>query len=151
MIHIQIDDEFWSEVKSTGLRRSARMACSLCGLPRESDFTIVITGDEQVRSLNSEFRHLDESTDVLSFPANENDPETGKGYLGDIIISFTRAARQANAAGHPTANELRLLVIHGILHLAGYDHTDADEERVMFNLQNEALNRLNISIKGFNT
>ncbi|MGB8252016.1 MAG: rRNA maturation RNase YbeY [Anaerolineaceae bacterium] len=93
---------------------------------------------------------MDDTTDVLSFPADEKDPETGKGYLGDIIISYPRATQQAAGAGHTTGDELSLLVIHGVLHLAGHDHAEVDEERIMFALQNDALNRLNLSIKGFN-
>ncbi|MGB8251620.1 MAG: rRNA maturation RNase YbeY, partial [Anaerolineaceae bacterium] len=93
MIHIQVDKEYWSVVKSTTLRQAAKAACSVCGLPKDSDFTIVITGDQQVRTLNAEFRKVDDITDVLSFPAEEKDPETGKGYLGDIIISYPRATQ----------------------------------------------------------
>jgi len=150
MIHIQVDKEYWSVVKSTALRQAARAACSVCGLPKDADFTIVITGDEQVRALNAEYRKVNATTDVLSFPAEEKDPETGKGYLGDIIISYPRATQQAAGAGHATENELSLLVIHGVLHLAGHDHAEDDEERIMFALQNDALSQMNLSIKGFN-
>ncbi len=151
MIHIQVDKEYWPFVNSSALRQAAKAAVNICGLPKDSDFTIVITGDEQVHALNAEYRKVDDSTDVLSFPADEKDPETGKGYVGDIIISYPRAAQQAAGVGQTTGAELSLLVIHGVLHLAGYDHAEVEEERVMFGLQNDALDHLNLTIRGFNS
>jgi probable rRNA maturation factor len=151
MIHIQVDESFWSSVKNADLRKAARMAASLGGLPDNANFTIVITHDQQVRKLNREFRKLDKTTDVLSFPSTEEDPDSGKRYHGDIIISYPRAAHQAAAAGHSSMDELCLLVVHGTLHLAGYDHAGVDEQSVMFTLQRDILNRLGINIKGFST
>lgn len=151
MIHIQIDEAYWPSVNSSDLRRAARMAATLAGLPEGTDFTIVITSDEQVRKLNHEYRKIDDTTDVLSFPSTEEDPDTGRPYQGDIIISQPRASQQAKAAGHSSMDELCLLVIHGTLHLAGHDHAGEDEKAVMFAQQREALNRLSINIKGFNS
>lgn len=150
MIHVQIDREYWSTISSPDLRKAAKAACKVVGLPQNVEFTVVITGDDQVRALNSEYRQVAETTDVLSFPADEEDPETGKDYIGDIIISYPRAVLQANAAGHATGDELTLLVIHGVLHLAGHDHADARDKKIMFDLQNEALNQMNIFLQGFN-
>ena len=149
MIHIQVDEEYWSSVNSAELRKAAKTACSVAGLPANSEFTIVITGDEQVRKLNREYRKIDDTTDVLSFPSEEKDPETGAGYLGDIIISHPRASRQAAKAGHSSQEEICLLVIHGTLHLAGHDHANKEQQKAMFSLQREALLSMNISIKGF--
>lgn len=151
MIHIQVDEEFWPSVNTAELRKAARAACQLGGLSLDADFTIVITGDKQVKALNSEFRKVKETTDVLSFPANEKDPDSGKGYLGDVVISYPRASQQASDAGHSSMNELSLLVVHGVLHLAGLDHEIQEEKDAMFKLQREALSHLNISVKGFNS
>jgi probable rRNA maturation factor len=151
MIHIQVDEAYWPLVKNAELRKAARTACLLTGLPEDADFTIVITGDKQVRSLNRDYRKIDDTTDVLSFPLKDKDPDTGKGYLGDIIISYPRASQQAADVGHSSMDELCLLVIHGTMHLAGHDHTEDDEKKIMFALQREALNRLNINIKGFSS
>jgi len=151
MIHIQVNVTYWSSVKSADLRKAARMTASLAGLPEDADFTIVITDDPQVRSLNKEFRKIDATTDVLSFPSTDEDPDTKKRYHGDIIISQPRAAQQAEKAGHSIMDELCLLVIHGTLHLAGYDHAGEDEKEAMFALQREVLNRLDIHIKGFSS
>jgi probable rRNA maturation factor len=83
---------------------------------------IVLAGDATVRRLNRQFRGKDETTDVLSFPAGGEKLPDGTRPLGEIVISVAQAARQAETRGHSLARELRLLVIHGYLHLLGYDH-----------------------------
>lgn len=150
MIHIQVDSEYWSVVKTPDVRQAAKVAAAVAEIPSDAEFTVVVTGDEEVKTLNSEFRHVEDTTDVLSFPASEENPENGKGYLGDVIISFPRAQKQAALADHPTSYELALLVVHGVLHLAGYDHMQPEDEKIMFKLQNQALDRLNVRISGFN-
>ena len=82
--------------------------------------TVAIVSDARVRALNRKFRKKDNATDVLSFPAEES------GYLGDVVISSGVAARQARAAGHSLATEVRVLALHGLLHLLGYDHERDD-------------------------
>ena len=82
--------------------------------------TVAIVSDARVRALNRKFRKKNTATDVLSFPAEES------GYLGDVVISSGVAARQARAAGHSLATELRVLALHGLLHLLGYDHERDD-------------------------
>jgi probable rRNA maturation factor len=76
--------------------------------------------DRRVRLLNRQFRGKDQPTDVLSFPAGE------PGQLGDVVIAVGVARRQAQAAGHPLGTELRVLALHGLLHLLGYDHESDD-------------------------
>jgi probable rRNA maturation factor len=80
--------------------------------------TVLITGNSEIRSLNSRFRDKNSSTDVLSFPA----PGFARGFSGDVVVSVDMAARNARRLGHSVADEIRVLVLHGILHLAGYDH-----------------------------
>lgn len=80
------------------------------------DVTIALVSDARIRTLNREWRRVDKATDVLSFPTEE------PGHLGDIVIATGVAARQARAAGHDEAAEYRVLALHGLLHLAGYDH-----------------------------
>jgi probable rRNA maturation factor len=84
--------------------------------------TVAVVTDQRMRALNRQFRGVDASTDVLSFPAAED------GTLGDIAIARGVAARQAKAAGHTLATEFRVLALHGLLHLAGYDHETDDGE-----------------------
>ena len=82
--------------------------------------TIAVVGDRRMRSLNRTWRGTDVPTDVLSFPSG-GDPGPAK-HLGDLAISRDTAARQAKAEGHSLATELRVLALHGLLHLLGYDH-----------------------------
>jgi probable rRNA maturation factor len=111
----------------------------------QGDITIVLTDDAQLQQLNRDFLGSDAPTDVLSFPALETDPETGRRYLGDILISVPRADDQAGAAGHALEEEVRLLIVHGTLHLLGHDHADADDKTKMWAAQAEVLARIGLS------
>jgi probable rRNA maturation factor len=78
--------------------------------------TIALVSDGRIQQLNRSFRHADKATDVLSFPADE------PGTLGDVVIARGVARRQAREAGHDLPTEIRVLALHGLLHLLGYDH-----------------------------
>jgi len=104
--------------------------------------TISLEGNERIRELNRQYRGLDEPTDVLSFESGDIDPETGETYLGDVVISLPKVREQARQAGHAVRDELALMVVHGILHLNGYDHVDGRSEKEMFTLQDEILTRI---------
>jgi probable rRNA maturation factor len=93
----------------------------------KAEVTLAFVGDRAIRTLNRKWMKKDRSTDVLSFPLGETAPD-GKYYLGDIVISVPVAARQAREKGHALDRELRLLAIHGYLHLLGYDHFAGIEE-----------------------
>lgn len=97
----------------------ARSALALIGKPKAS-VTIAFVRDKAIRKLNCQFRLTDRATDVLSFPAREND------YLGDVVISTDTAMSQAQEAGFAFEREVSELVIHGLLHLCGYDHETDD-------------------------
>jgi probable rRNA maturation factor len=106
-----------------------------------SAVTVVIANDDEVRRLNAQFRGVDAPTDILSFPA-EALPDEIEGevpYLGDLIIAYPYASRQAQEAGHALDDDLVLLAIHGTLHLLGYDHDNATNQEAMWAEQAEAL------------
>jgi probable rRNA maturation factor len=90
-------------------------------------FDCLITGDSELRRLNLQFRGKDYATDVLSFPAGPL--PNGRGSVGDLAISIMRAKAQAREFGHSTEDELRILMLHGVLHLLGMDH-EADKGRM---------------------
>jgi len=92
-----------------------------------AEVTLAFVGDRAIRTLNRKWMKKDKPTDVLSFPLGETGPD-GKYYLGDIVIAVPVAARQARDKGHGLDRELRLLAIHGYLHLLGYDHFAGIEE-----------------------
>jgi probable rRNA maturation factor len=97
-----------------------RKAIDATGLAGE--VSVLLTGDAAIRALNRKYRHKDKATDVLSFPA----VETPEDVAGDLVISLETALMQAEERGHPLEMEIRLLLLHGLLHLAGYDH-EADK------------------------
>lgn len=103
-------------------------------------FSISFINDERMHEMNYKYRNIDRTTDVLSFALN--DDETIKeevSLLGDIFISIPKMKEQAECYNHSEKRELSFLVIHGLLHLLGYDHMTKDEEKLMFDLQKEIL------------
>ena len=90
----------------------------------DSEVTIAIISNNEIRELNKIYKGIDEITDVLSFTSNEINPETGKIYFGYIIVSFEKANQQAREKNHSLEFEVLTLVIHGILHLLNYDHSN---------------------------
>jgi probable rRNA maturation factor len=101
--------------------RNAREAVRLKG-----DVSLLLTTDRGIRSLNRRYRKKDKATDVLSFPAMNDSFPGADSHGGDLAISVETAARQAQDQGHSLSIELRVLMLHGLLHLAGYDH-EADQ------------------------
>lgn len=114
--------------------------------------TVALVRDRAIRTLNRRFRDIDRPTDVLSFPANGAFGDTGDGdftdgqtpeYLGDVVVSTDAALRQADEAGHAFGREVDELVLHGVVHLCGYDHeTDHGEmNRLELRLRRKLLDR----------
>lgn len=142
MVNFLIDKPFKKVVKPELLEKTVVNVLEFAESSEDYDLTIAIRNDAELHKLNLEFLAVDAPTDVLSFGSDEVDPETGRNYLGDIIISYDRAALQANNAGHPIDNEIQLLVVHGVLHLLGYDHDTLENKQKMWRLQAEILNQL---------
>lgn len=140
MIHIESEISFPQDL----LELAARTALEHQSHSLDSELSIVLTDDARLHELNLNYLGVDAPTDVLSFPASETDPETGARYLGDILISIPRAQTQAEAAGHPLESEVQLLVVHGVLHLIGHDHAQAEEKARMWKAQAEILERLGL-------
>jgi len=111
----------------------------------QGDLTVVLTDDAQLRQLNHDYLGVDAPTDVLSFPASETDPESGAHYFGDVLVSIDHAQAQAQAVGHPLASEVQLLVVHGVLHLLGFDHAEAEEKSRMWSAQAEILRSIGLA------
>jgi probable rRNA maturation factor len=107
------------DVVASGGVRAPGLAGWLAGVAparARGEMTVAIVPDPRVRTLNRQYRRKDTPTDVLSFPSDE------RGYLGDVVIAAGVARRQAAEAGHSLQTELRVLALHGLLHLLGYDH-----------------------------
>jgi probable rRNA maturation factor len=140
MINIESETSFPQDL----LERAARTALEHETQSLDSDLSIILTDDARLHELNLNYLGIDAPTDVLSFPASETDPETGARYIGDILISIPRAQAQADAAGHPLEAEVQLLVVHGVLHLIGHDHAEAEDKVRMWKAQTEILKQLGL-------
>lgn len=108
----------------------------------QAELSIALVGDKEMRPLNAKYRKKNKTTDVLSFPADN--PATAKRVLlGDVIISVEQARRQAKERNHSLKREMVILLIHGILHLLGYDHERSPRQaKIMADLEVKLLNRL---------
>lgn len=145
-IFIDIADTYVPLVTPALLERSAITTIKHQGILPKTDLTIFITDDLHIQQLNLQYRNVDAPTDVLAFPAEFTDPDTGHRYLGDIIISFERASIQAQSSHYSVEDELRLLVVHGILHLLGYDHDQIDKKDKMWSAQYQILELLGVNV-----
>ena len=149
IVNIDVLEAFAGQVPVALLETAALAAMRYGNAPEHGEITILVEADEDLRALNSQFRDVDAPTDVLAFPAEETDPETGNLYLGDIAIAYPYASEQAAAAGHPAADELQLLVVHGVLHLLGLDHVDSEDTHTMWNAQYQIMDGLGIDIRSW--
>ncbi|MEN4013211.1 MAG: rRNA maturation RNase YbeY [Chloroflexota bacterium] len=147
MINLQIDLPYQNLLDEKPIFACASEVIRLERPENHIELTLVITNDVTLTELNSRHLGIDAPTDVLAFPADEFDPDEQLTYIGDVILSYPRAHAQAELAGHPVQNEICLLVVHGVLHLLGYDHFSAAEKAVMWQKQADILASLNIEIK----
>ena len=147
MVHLRVKRSVKLPVKKPVLKNAAQLTLAAGSAPAGTDLSIVIGDDALLERLNKKYRHIATSTDVLSFPSNELDPDTHTLYLGDVVISLPRAMEQATRGGHPLQDELQLLVIHGLLHLLGYDHLEEAEKKKMQAIQEDTLHRLGIKLE----
>ncbi len=126
------------------LREAAQVTLHHQGVNEACELTVYLTDDAHIRELNRSFLGVDAPTDVLSFPANERDPRSGRIYLGDVLLSVQRVLEQSRLAGHPPQAEAQLLIVHGVLHLLGHDHAEAEEKQRMWEAQGEILKLLGL-------
>lgn len=126
-------------------------ALKTLGIEDDVEVSCVLVDDERIHEINREYRHIDRSTDVISFAMEDNDQFYVEGMprtLGDIFISVDHAKKQAEEYGHSLRREMCFLFTHGILHLLGYDHMTDEQEKEMFSLQDEILGALSIEREG---
>ena len=132
-ILVSIDDPFADLVSRERMERVARSALEAEGLP-DAELSLVVTDDATVRRLNRDYAGEDAATDVLSFSLREGEEfasPDGVLRLGEVIISYPTAERQAREAGRAVDEEIAHLLVHGVLHLLAYDHAEPEDERRM--------------------
>jgi probable rRNA maturation factor len=148
-IEILVEEEFRGVVDGDWAKRIVRQVLKAEEVAPPYEVSLVFTDSETVKQLNRDYRKVDETTDVLAFymlPQKRADssfvlPPDGVTRLGEVIISCPQAVAQAKEYGHSLKRELALLVIHGILHLLGYDHEEPQEESKMRERERELLER----------
>ncbi len=119
----------------------------------DAQVDVTFVDDGEIKELNVNFRDIDRSTDVLSFPLGENgeydvNPENGAYMLGDVIISLDHAEYQADLYGHGINREIAFLTVHSMLHLLGYDHINGGEEqRIMREKEEKVLEKMGLSVE----
>lgn len=134
--------EAWSEV----VRQAILQTLVTVSEPPDTVVSVLLTDDAAIAKLNQEYRGVDRATDVLSFAQREGeDAQSDDPILGDVVISVERAQQQAAEYGHSVAREMGFLAVHGTLHLLGWDHEEADEERAMMQKTEEVLAVLGLS------
>ena len=153
IINEQDKTELTPELKKL-IRKACRTTLSFEHFPQDAAIDVTLVDDKRIRELNLQFRNIDRSTDVLSFPLGENNeydinPITGEAMLGDVVISAEHALMQADTYGHSPEREFAFLTVHSMLHLLGYDHVNSEsEEKIMFDKQEEILGKMGLSVKG---
>jgi probable rRNA maturation factor len=142
VIDVSIESEKWRAIDGEAIVRRAIAAAG----PDEAgatEISVVLTDDESIRALNAQWRGKDEPTNVLSFPAVGSGAGTPQ-LLGDIVIAYETAAREALNESKPIAHHVAHLAVHGFLHLMGYDHESDAEAEAMESREREILARLGI-------
>jgi probable rRNA maturation factor len=148
-IEISVEEKFRGRVDQDWVRRIAQTVIKAEGVTHPYEVSMVFTDSEMVQQLNRDYRGVDQPTDVLAFymlPQGEGDdsfalPPDEVTRLGEVIISYPQAMEQAKVQGHSIERELALLIIHGILHLLGYDHEEPEEEDEMRKREKEVLEK----------
>lgn len=132
----------------TGVRMLVRRCCTAVLVQENftdpAEVSVTFVDDDEIHRLNKEYRNIDRSTDVLSFPLGENgvydtNLDTGAKMLGDIVISIPHALDQADRYGHSLQREIGFLTVHSMLHLLGYDHVNGGMESVRMREKEEAV------------
>lgn len=133
------------------IKKAAGKALESEGIDVPCLISVMLTDDEGIRRVNSEFRGIDRATDVLSFPLNELEPgnfdpelcerdlDSGAVLLGDMMISLPRCEAQGDEFGHGFEREIQYLTVHSVLHLLGYDHMDEGEQKRKMRAREKAI------------
>ncbi|WP_223144560.1 rRNA maturation RNase YbeY [Deferribacter autotrophicus] len=141
-INLLIDDRVDSGFSEDFFEKITRKVLEMVGYSLDfAEISIVLCDNDEIREINKQFRGMDNPTDVLSFPMNED--EISDGMLGDIVISIDKAKEFSSEHGFPLDREVSFLYIHGLLHLLGFDHERSKQsEEEMFDLQEGILKSL---------
>ena len=148
MLNLILPKSYAKEIDQSRLAAAFREGIKVLGLSKNTSLTLRVTNNRLIRQFNDTWRGENSATDVLSFENAYTDPETGEEYLGDIVISFEKARQQALVGGHAIQSEIELLFVHGLLHLAGFDHDQKEEWAEMTKTQDKILQKIGNPLQG---
>ncbi len=158
-ITVTVEDAAWSQaLADAGARAEAAVQAAIMAaradrtagapLPKAAaayEMGVVLTDDARIRKLNNEWRDQDKPTNVLAFESPDEPPEGAPWQLGDVIVAFGTTAGEADAAGLTLADHLAHLVVHGVLHLFGYDHIIDEDAEEMEALETQVLTGMGVA------
>lgn len=124
------------------IKKAAKAVLDAEGIGDRCELSVLLTDDEGIHVINREFREVDRPTDVLSFPMDEIDPQSGRRVLGDMVLNVDRAAAQGAEFGHGAEHEISYLTVHSVLHLLGYDHVDEGEMKRAMRAREKAVMKI---------
>lgn len=139
---IEIENRSGQLAPESDVKKLLEFSIKELGLHQDCELTLAFINDTEMEELHKKWLDLPGTTDVMSFPMDELRPNDSEpGILGDIVISPVVARFQAEKAGHSFEHEVKILAAHGLLHLIGYDHQEAEAEKIMFALQEDLVRR----------
>lgn len=154
---ISVAEEFGGRLNQDWIGRVFQATLEAADMPSAVEASLVITDAETLRRLNKEYRGKDEGTDVLAFALRDQlsgemeppfvNPPDGILHLGEVIVSYPQAVKQAAEQGHSVEEELKVLIVHGVLHLLGYDHEEPELEKQMRAKERKIIERINSSLE----
>ena len=151
-LSLLIEPPYRDKLDAALIEKAVSCALETEGAQYAAEVAVAVTGDETVAELNERFRGKEGTTDVLSFTMSGGEvgeggfvsPPSGKQDLGEVIISYPQAKRQAEGLGHETKAEIAFLTVHGVFHLLGYDHEIVSEAELMKEMETRALSKMDI-------
>jgi probable rRNA maturation factor len=149
-VDVLVEDDRWLDAAGGDPRSVVADAVAMAaasadaGIAPGSEVSVVLTDDARIRVLNRDHRGFDKPTNVLSFPQDDPDADAFGPLLGDIVVAYETVAREAVDGGLPFRHHLTHMIVHGLLHLVGYDHQDDDEAAEMERLETAILAALDI-------
>lgn len=157
-LELRVDGRFQGCVERVWLRRLVESSLRAGSFRGDAELSVSITDDDTVRKLNRQYRGVGQTTDVLSFALSESNseddlavfvmPPDGILHLGEVVISYPQAVKQASEHGRDLNEELAWLVVHGVLHLLGYDHKEPTTRREMRTVERRVLSKAILKSKG---
>ena len=148
---IRVEEPFLGFVVEDRLKQVVETTLATAGMNEPVNIGLVIATDDTVRDLNRSYRGVDDTTDVLAFALSEPGSDENEQFvmppdrtlhLGEVIVSYPQAERQAEEQGHPLERELAFLVVHGVLHLLGYDHEEPEKEQIMRVMESKVMDTI---------